>query len=100
VNIVEVLENQKFDFIKMDIEGAESVVLPACKNYLSDVTYLFVEYHSVINQKQSLSMILNIMSEAGFRVHVHSVMYSNSPFVRRKENSGFDLQLNIFGWKE
>lgn len=100
IDIAQLIKNERFDFLKMDIEGAEEVVLPACKDYLSGIKFIFVEYHSKVNKKQSLSQIVGILADAGFRIHIHSVMCSPSPFVKRETNSGFDLQLNIFGWKE
>lgn len=100
INIAEFLKNKQFDFLKMDIEGAEEYVLPACKDYLPHIKFVFVEYHSKVGQKQRLDRIISTLADAGFRIHIHSVMHSPSPFVEIKTNSGFDLQLNIFGWKE
>ena len=84
----------------MDIEGGEEFVLPACKEFLPDIRYVFVEYHSKAGQKQCLDKIISILSDTGFRIHIHSAVYSPTPFVDIQINSGFDLQLNIFGWKE
>ena len=100
IDTSELLINQSVDFLKMDIEGAEDVVLPACQNHLSNVKFIFVEYHSRIGQPQSLSDILKILTDAGFRIHVHSVVCSPSPFMETQSNSGFDLNLNVFGWRD
>jgi FkbM family methyltransferase len=100
IDIAQFIKNERFDFLKMDIEGAEEVVLPACKDFLSGIKFVFVEYHSKVNKKQSLKQVVCILADAGFRIHIHSVMCSPSPFVKRETNSGFDLQLNIFGWRE
>jgi len=99
IDIRELLKNQQFDFLKMDIEGAEDVVFPACKEYLSNFNYIFLEYHSKVGQKQYLAEIFGLMTENGFRVDVHSNMYRKRPFIRPKIRSHFDLQLNIFAWK-
>jgi FkbM family methyltransferase len=99
INIADFLRNHQFDFLKIDIEGAEEHVLPACKDYLSNIKFVFVEYHSKYEQKQCLDQIINILAGAGFRLHIHSLMTSPSPFVDRKISSGFDLQLNIFAWR-
>lgn len=90
----------KVDFLKIDIEGAEDFVLPACRDYLSNVKLIFVEYHSKIGQPQRIHNLMEIMSEAGFRLHIHSIVSSPIPFVKVINNSDFDMQLNIFGWKE
>lgn len=100
IDIAQFIKNERFDFLKMDIEGAEEVVLPACRGYLSEIKFIFVEYHSKVKKKQSLSQMLGILADAGFRLHIHSVMCSPSPFIKRETNSGFDLQLNIFGWRD
>lgn len=99
VDISQFLQGQRFDFLKMDIEGAEELVLPACKEHLSHFEHIFVEYHSQAGRKQCLAALLALLSDAGFTVHVHSVVSSPAPFVELRINSGFDLQLNIFAWK-
>jgi FkbM family methyltransferase len=38
--------NKKVDFLKIDIEGAEDVVLEDIKNELDNVDRIFIEYHS------------------------------------------------------
>lgn len=98
-DIREYLKGERFDLVKMDIEGAEEFVLPACADYLAGVSRLFVEYHSRAGRDQCLDRLLAIMKDAGYRVHVHSVFFSPSPFVETTTNTGFDLQLNIFGYR-
>lgn len=100
VNIASLLRDKEFDFLKMDVEGGEEFILPACKNYLAGIKYIFVEYHSTAGRKQSLDNIVSILTEQGFRLHIHNATPSSSPFIKVGLNSGFDLQLNIFGWKE
>jgi len=100
VDISEFMRNTRFDFLKMDIEGAEEFVLPACRNSLAGIRFVFVEYHSKSGQKQCLDQLMTILVEAGFRIHVHTISGSPSPFMEIKTNTGFDLQLNIFGWRE
>jgi FkbM family methyltransferase len=99
VDIREYLKGESFDLIKMDIEGAEECVLPACADYLDGVRHLFVEYHSRADREQCLDRLLAILKEKGYRVHVHSVFCSASPFIEIAMNTGFDLQLNIFGYR-
>ena len=100
IDIGEFMRDKQFDFLKMDIEGAEESVLPACKDYLAGIKFIFVEYHSKAGQKQCLDRIFTILAEAGFRVHIHALTYSRSPFIEVTVNAGFDQQLNIFGWRE
>jgi FkbM family methyltransferase len=100
IDMKEFLKSRQFDFLKMDIEGAEEFVLPACRDLLANLQYVFIEYHSRAGQKQCLDRIVSQLAEAGFRIHVYSLHYSPSPLMEVKATSGFDLQLNIFGWKE
>ena len=55
------------DFIKMDIEGLENVVLEEIREKLTNVSQIFIEYHYAPNMKDnSLREILNILSDSGF----------------------------------
>jgi len=99
VDMAQYLEGEKIDVLKIDIEGAEEFVLPACKKYLPNIGRIFVEYHSRVDRTQCLDQMLNILSDAGFRLHVHSILSSPSPFTEIRPVAGFDLQLNIFGWR-
>ena len=100
IDVKKLLSESKFNFLKMDIEGAEYEVFPACREYLSNFDYIFLEYHSIIGVNQKLSEILGILNSEGFRVHINSIMFSNSPFIIKRNASGFDNQLNIFAWKD
>ncbi|MFC1613121.1 FkbM family methyltransferase [Patescibacteria group bacterium] len=89
------------DMLKIDIEGAEYAVIENCKNYLYNVSHLFIEYHSFINKSQNLDEILKILSINGFRYYIdYSGGALSSPFIQRKNNLGMDLQLNIFAYKK
>ena len=51
----------RVDFLKIDIEGAESEVLDDCRDTLRNVDHLFVEYHSDPQRPQALGdMLLTI----------------------------------------
>jgi FkbM family methyltransferase len=94
----EYLKDRKVDMLKIDIEGAELNVLKECKNYLKNVSNIFVEYHSFKNSPQNLAMLIRILEEDGFRIIIHHIgMYSSQPFVKIEEYNGMDLQLNIYG---
>ncbi len=94
------LEGRVFDVVKMDIEGAEARVLRAIAPHLRSVRHLFVEYHSRVGESQELADVLRVMTEAGFRVHVRSVWSSRSPLLRLESQSGFDMQLFLFGRRQ
>ncbi len=93
----ELTMHEHIDMLKIDIEGAEVDVLKDCKNDLSHVRFLFIEYHSFSGTPQKLNTILTIVSEAGFRYQLHPVAKNKTPFVTApKIDNGLDLQLNIF----
>ncbi|NMC74600.1 MAG: FkbM family methyltransferase, partial [Geobacteraceae bacterium] len=100
VDVARMLRERAFQFVKMDIEGAEETVLPACGTCLDGVRFIFVEYHSPVGRRQRLDRILTVLADAGFRVSLQNVSSPRSPFLGVGEQGGFDLQLNIFGWRE
>lgn len=61
--------NQKVDFLKLDIEGAELEVLEESKHLLNNVNYIFCEYHHLIDSPR-LGKIITIFENAGFDVNV------------------------------
>jgi len=92
--------HKSIDFLKLDNEGAETEVIKDCKDLLVNVKNLFVEYHSFANQPQELHTIINMLSEAGFRFHLHQMRPSVHPFYEREIYSGMDMLLNIFAFRE
>lgn len=92
--------NKKVDFLKIDIEGAEYLVLSNISDLLLNVDRLFVEYHSFIGQEQFLPELIKILKDAGFRIHISAPgLTSSSPFMQLKEYANMDNQLNIFGFR-
>ena len=89
------LISEPVDFLKMDIEGAETEAILASRN-LRHVPQLFVEYHSFKGADQSLSALLEKLSSSGFRYYIHSHFCSPRPLTEEKLQLGLDLQLNIF----
>lgn len=93
------LLNQKVDFLKMDIEGAEFEVLKDCEDLLPNIENLFIEYHSHIKEEQNLHDILKMLHNHGFRYHIHEAYKREHPFISKETMTGMDLQLNIFAIK-
>jgi FkbM family methyltransferase len=92
--------NDKIHFLKIDIEGAETEVLKECQDKLHFVENIFIEYHSMVNSNQTLSEILEILSNQGFRYYISNIgIKSSHPFVKKRTSLGMDNQLNIFGTK-
>jgi FkbM family methyltransferase len=91
---------KKVDFLKLDIEGAEVAVLRDCKDVLTNVERIFVEYHSINGKPQELDILLSILTGAGFRYNIHHIgVHSTQPFVKINDYEGMDLQLNIYGYR-
>ena len=93
-------KEEKVDFLKMDIEGAEVAVLKDCQGELYKVQNLFVEYHSYDGSKQELGETLALLSKAGFRYYLENTREQFAPLISRKKPGSMDLQVNIFAWKE
>lgn len=91
--------DQKVDFLKIDIEGAETDVLLDCTGSLHNVENVFVEYHSFADEPQRLDELITLLTRSGFRLQIHHVGISRRPFVHRRRYLGMDLQLNIFAFR-
>ena len=92
----------KVDLLKLDIEGAETVVLKDIARDLDKVGRIFVEYHSFVGQQQTLNELINILTEAKFRIYM-SIPGNDalkSPFMGLNNYNNMDFQLNIFGFKQ
>lgn len=90
---------RRVDFLKLDIEGAETEVLTDCADLLGNVENLFVEYHSFVTKPQTLHTLMEILAKAGFRVHIHPPITSPQPFLHRFVHLDMDMQLNIFAFR-
>ena len=89
----------KVDFLKLDIEGAETDVILDSADYLDNVDNIFVEYHSFVDEKQRIDELLNSLIQSGFRIQIQTKFSSSQPLIKHPNQLGMDLQLNIFGYK-
>jgi FkbM family methyltransferase len=92
--------DQKVDFLKIDIEGAEYEVLLDIKSRLLNVEKMFVEYHGYYHEMNKLNTILNILTEENFKWYIKEAenVYPR-PFYDKKIIDTYDVQLNIFAFK-
>lgn len=90
--------NRPVEFLKLDIEGAEHIVLTDIADRLPYVRNLFVEYHGTFSQQNELNQILRLLTDNGFRYYIkEATPVYESPFLQRKDpHVPFDVQLNIF----
>lgn len=92
--------SEHIDFLKIDIEGAETKVMLDCAGNLKNVDRIFVEYHSFANEKQDLHDLLKTLSDAGFRYNIqHIGVFSHTPFITIQTSLNIDNQLNIFAYR-
>jgi FkbM family methyltransferase len=91
---------ESVDFLKLDIEGAETKVIQDCQDLLPNIKNLFIEYHSFADRPQTLHILTTILFEAGFRVFIHPPVVSPRPFVIKSVHMGMDMQLNLFALNE
>lgn len=94
---------EPIQFLKIDIEGAENVVLPDISTELWKVQNLFVEYHGDPNQNQKVSSILDIIQKAGFKYFItqaHPYPPAHPFIISEYEKYTYDLQLNIFCYRK
>jgi len=95
------LLNQKVDFLKLDIEGAEYEVLKDISDKLSNIEKMFIEYHGSFEQNNELMEIFQIVSNAGFKFYIkEAAEIFQQPFLPKYYSAEYDIQLNIFCFKK
>jgi len=90
---------KKVNFLKLDIEGAEYLVIKDIAPELQKVENLFIEYHGKFNQINELTDIFIIIQQAGFHYYIkEAANIYESPFMAKKMEVPplYDIQLNIF----
>lgn len=91
---------EPIDFLKIDIEGAETEVIVDCAEQLRNVKNCFIEYHGFENETDSLHVILACLHDAGLRYCLESVtVHHQKPFVKRVDFEGFKNLINIYAWR-
>lgn len=89
--------DEKVDFLKMDIEGAEYKVLKDISEKLENVNKMFIEYHGTFSQNKELLEIFEIILKAGFKFYIkEAASVFDQPFFSKNYSGEYDLQLNIF----
>ena len=94
--LADIIKNQKVDFLKIDIEGAELEVIKDCEPHLKNVKYLFVEYHGKADETEKLYQLLESVKNH-YKVYIKMAADNLTyPFVTKSTGGAFDVQLNIF----
>lgn len=94
------LLHTKVDFLKMDIEGAEYEVLTDAADSLQNVDHFFLEFHGFYDKMYELNTIFSILEKNKFKWYIKEAnnVYPR-PFSDKSRNAQYDLQLNIFAFK-
>ena len=66
VRLRDLLADERVDLLKLDIEGAEHIVLPDCADVLAQVEGLLVDVHEFDPERRGLPALLKLLTEAGF----------------------------------
>lgn len=92
---------EDIDFLKIDIEGAEEVVLSSCKDVLSRANHIFFEYHNNIHTPQTLHKLLEMIASQGFTYYIKESDIRKKPFIDEHIIcETFDMALNVFCYKK
>lgn len=101
IRLKKVLENlEQITFLKIDIEGHETYVVPDIAKELRKVKFLFLEYHSFIDKEQQLDQMLSLVKEAGFKYYIKESANKQYPFIQRELFLKMDLLVNIFCYRD
>lgn len=92
--------DENISFLKIDIEGAEDVVLRSCKDRLKEVENIFFEYHSKVGIQQTLHELFQLIKDSGFRYYIKESATRRRPFVDTELICDqYDMAINIFCYK-
>ncbi|TDO23141.1 FkbM family methyltransferase [Pedobacter duraquae] len=92
-------EHEKIEFLKIDIEGHETALIPDLAEELNRVEFLFLEYHSFMDGEQTLDTILAHLKRAGFRYYIQQAYPKKFPFINREIFYDMDFMCNIFCYR-
>jgi FkbM family methyltransferase len=86
------LLDESVDFMKMNIEGAETSVLEAAGEALRNVNEMMIEYHHLPGLPRTLHRLLAVLEERGFECLVHDYYGERrGPFSLTAETRAFPL---------
>jgi len=92
------LKGKQFHILKMDVEGAETKIIPHCAEEIARIPCLMFEYHSDKSESQNLGEIVSFLEQNGYRYWIKSINQTHAP-LKRKMKGRFDNQMNIYARK-
>jgi FkbM family methyltransferase len=66
LRLANLLEAERVDLLKLDIEGGEEAVLSDCRKSLGGIRALLLDVHELDPERRVTSNVLGILSEVGF----------------------------------
>ena len=99
-DIKRIMKENKFDVVKIDIEGAEKTLIPYIAEELSDVSLIMFEYHSECDSDQKLNDIFAGLAAQQFRFHIRSEDDVMNPFTSSSDGHGFENRVVIYCYKQ
>ena len=92
--------DKEIDLLKIDLMGREQHILKEINPLLKNINNLFIRYTSFEKGKQKLNVILETLTNNGFRYYLNINAYkSPQPFYNINIGRGIDSQINIFAYK-
>lgn len=102
IDFSDYVKDQKVDFIKLDIEGAEFDVMDRIAPFLHNVEKMLIEIHHNVKNAKQTAKILDILEQAGFSVSINllgPIIVLQKPFTPNKDATS-DQYLLICAWRE
>lgn len=88
------------DLLKLDIEGAEALVIEDATKILPNINRIVMEYHSFPDCPQRLGSIIQTLDLSGYRLSVRHLAASLHPFIDDRSPHEHDLRLLIHAWRD
>lgn len=85
------------DLLKIDIEGAELMVLREVRQALADVKRIFVESHAFKDERDVLPDVLALLRDAGFKLNMDVIASAFKGFECVAPNKQIETNINIYG---
>lgn len=95
----EIEKLSEVELLRVAIEDRNLSLIEDCKDVLSKVKNIFIEYHSQRDREQKLDEILNILNDNGFRYYIKPISVKENAFNNKTKIGDMDFKVNIFAVK-
>jgi FkbM family methyltransferase len=90
------LLSETIDYLKLDVEGAETDILLSSGDNIQNAKRIFIEYHSQAGKQQRLHELLYYLTRNNYRYYIQSPSpFTKNPFQEIRTYAGFDMAVNI-----